>query len=973
MIFLKKIELFAFKSFANKTVIKFDNKITGIVGPNGVGKSNINDAIRWVFGETSLKLLRTNERSDVIFNGSENKLPLNYCEVKLVFDNRNHIFDLEFEEVQIARRIFRDSNESIYFINNVKSKLKEVQLLAKESGLAKTSLTMISQGNVSSFSDSKPDERRLLLEDASGILKYKQRKIESLRKLSRCKDNINNVLSVIEEIERNLPLLKIQANKAKIYKIKSDRLKEIEVQIIYKDISFFKEKEISLTSLLTNLQSKANELKKFIKIKALQFEKNQKEFNKIDALFFNLNKEYNKCVNEINVLKIKQIELQNNQKIENSKDTISFIKNQYDNLNLELNIENKKIKNCNQEDLKLKSQSKILEEKQLKLNIKLNILKQSKKEYENKINRIRLDIYNSSQLFLAPKKIIENKNNLLGIIDLVKNIITTDSKYSIAISKIVNPKAQNIIVTNKNSAKYAIAFLKQNKLGSATFIPLDLKYNQIISADDLFILKSIKGFIDIASNLVTYDKKFFNIINYILGNHIICKDIDSGLKIAKLLNYKKYITILDGTQIRPFGILNGGSLSKNSNLFINNNLKLKDIKLKYETLINNLNSLNLEHSMLLNDQKNIENAILQNNFIKNNITKLITEISNKIMNLKKSYDFLSDDLWKTETKDYQTIYKKLENQIIKKDQLEKRINDIQNQKTELLNSILSSNKIIKEKQNYLSDIELKLNETEKNILKVKNILDNLLTHLTKTYNLTYDGVINDISNETEIRREIDDLKLELKKIGNVSLETIDQYEKANNRYNLLKKEYDQFMESFNHLKKVIKEIDQIMIDTFSKTIININKNLKETFKILFKGGSAELVYVDPENILTSGIDIKVHLLGKKITKIALLSGGEKSLVAISVLFAILKTNPLPLVVLDEVEAALDHVNQQKFAKYLHIFTKKTQFLVVTHRMATMQECNVLYGVTMQEKGVTKILQLKLVDAYKLTNNQNQIN
>ncbi len=975
MNFLKNIEIIGFKSFASKTIINFEKAIVGIVGPNGSGKSNITDAIRWVFGVNSSKFLRSNISNEIIFNGSESKEQLNYAEVKLVFNNQNNVFSLNYSEIKISRRIFRNIPESEYFINGNKCRLKDIQVLAKESGLSKSSLSIISQGNISDFAESKPVFRRLFLEDAAGISKYKQNKIEAVQKLDNCNYNLNRLKDIMFEIKRKLPNLKKESEKVSVFKLKSSRLEQIEINILVKDIDFYQNKLNSFQEISNSLKDKFDILQKLKVDKEIWLENSENKFITISSELDQLNKKYNHLISEISNLKIKQITFEKNFENNYSQDKAQIVLLEFSKHKNDLEIENSRYLNLVQKNNDLNNELIILKNDLEKNFIKKQIIKEKINNQNKKIIEWESKFSLSKSLFFGVKTILENKHMLPGIIDIVKNIMEINTKYNVAFSNILNSNLQSVIVDTKSNAKIAIEFLKKNKTSKVTFIPLDVKIPKAVNEDEHFILKSISGFIGIASNLVSFNEKYNNVIKYLLSRHLICEDIDAAIKIAKMTNYYYTITCLDGTQIKPFGILVGG-YNKIENLLTADTYK-KNIQNEKEKI----EILNSEFLILQNaiDQINIsktkiENIISQNKFILFNIDSNKKQIEEKMNHLNSNYKFLTMTTMNTSDAKYsqQNVLDSLKNLILEKDSLEQKISIAENEKNKYSSDIIETKKILKNKNIEIEDIKQNLNNFETDILKASMVLNSNLKRLVISYNITYEHAktitTNDDIDENQIREEIKKLKIELKEIGNVNLDVVQEYEYENNRYNNFEKEYNDLTKSVNKLMSSIKKMDLIIVSKFDEFIKNINLSLIKTFETLFNGGKARLVYSNPNDILNTGIDVEVNPPGKKISNINLLSGGEKSLVAISVLFAILKTQPLPLIILDEVEAPLDYANLKNFGKYLHTFIKTSQFILITHRTITMEYCDVLYGVTMQEKGISKILKVELLEAKELINN-----
>ncbi len=980
MIFLKKIELIGFKSFADKTIINFSDSITGIVGPNGSGKSNINDAIRWVFGEGSSKMIRSNNSEDIIFSGTQVRAPSNICDVKLIFDNTNSYFDLDFKDVVIQRRIYRNESESEYYINNTRVKLKEIKLLAKDSGMNKTSLNIISQGNVSQFAEAKPAARRLLLEDAAGILKYKQHKLDSINKLKKTDNNLSRIKDIINEIERQLPILKKQYQKAKLWESKNKRLKQIEINILTKDIIILNDALTQSKKAKHDLENEQNSLNVLLLQKDNAYNKIQDEYNQIDTKVTLLNKKYQDIINEVSSIKIKKIELENENQISESKSHINNLLSNCKELKYEYDLGQERINNIEIKIKDINAKKNKINDEQWKIKIKSDGYLKDIENINKQINLLNTQKFYKNNLFEGVKNILQYRNHLTGILDIVKNILTIPEKYQKALSIILNSVQQNIIVNNEQDAKLAIEFLKKNRSGKATFMPLTIKNHNTILEQDQYVMESIKGYEGVALDLVSFDNKYHNVVTYLLSKHILCKDLDSALKLARLTNYKYTFTVLDGNQVRASGILIGG-YHKNNNIFFDYDKKISELSEELKIKQKSLDLLKISYSekQLLN--KTYDDTSLKYYKSLQEKKDTIDNILKELNDSKSEYQFLTskkldDDLIiSKENKDLNSILKE---KIIIKENLEQEINDIVIKKNQVFLELKNMQQKNKSQKNYFDNLKDKIFTLTNTSINLNNKLDNKLKYLIDTYFITFEyakanyNYNNSNDDETKIRDEIKTLKFDLKKIGSVDLDAISQYENEKIRYDFFQKEYNSLNQAVTKLHKSISDMDKIMLDKFSETIKNVNIHLLKTFKVLFKGGFAKLIYEDPTDILNSGIDISITPPGKKITNINLLSGGEKSLVALAVLFAILETNPLPLVILDEVEAPLDYDNLARFSNYLHTFIDTTQFLIVTHRTPTMERCDKLFGVTMQEKGITTILLVKLKDAQKINQNSTKI-
>ncbi len=976
--YLKAIKAHGFKSFADKTLIELDNNITGIVGPNGSGKSNVVDAVRWVLGEQSVKSLRGDgNMTDVIFSGSKSRSSANVASVTLVLDNSDKFLPLEFSEVAIKRRLYKDGTNE-YFLNNEKVRLKDIVNILLDSGIAKESFNIISQGKIEEILSNKPDERRIIFEEASGVLKYKRRKEEALRKLDKTHDNMNRVNDIINELELRINPLKEQREKALKYQNLNEELKNIEIALIASDITELNfnyqqnktkidELELEISKLSTNNalgETKILEYKKNIADLDLEIKKYQnyliqltsdvEKINSRKAIILERQK-YNVDDSKIheNLVNLKEKEFKLTTEINNLKNELVTIEENSSNVLQKLDIENKSLNN-------IKSTKSDLEKKlqeNLKLENNLNI----------KIESLKYSIENNSSLPIAVKKILDNPK-LRGVHNIIGNLFDVEEKYSLAISVALGAGVTNIVVDNEYMAKEAISYLKENKLGRATFFPLNIIKPKYVDNDTINIAKPLAGFIGIASNLISYDRKYQDIILNQLGNILVVDNIDNANIISKAIGGRYRIVTLDGELLHVGGSVTGGSVAKSRNIVLEkyeldkliNQLKItteniSDIEEKINEIDNNYRVL--EDRIYLINKDKMDNELLLNS-IKKNIIDKTEQLKATTYEITGNNNILSHDLSNEEKLVLEEYYKTLEN----KNKVELYLNNLIKKKDDL-NSELSDyeltikkeNSLFLEKRDLLSQLQINVNR-----LDVK--LDNLLNTLSETYALTYEAAINTYKLDIDIdtaRSKVNSLKRQIKEIGVVNLTAIDEYEEVNNRYEFLLGQRDDLTKAENTLLEIISEMDKIMEKDFMTTFKVIKANFAETFKELFKGGTADLKLTDPNNILETGIEIVASPPGKKLTTISLLSGGEKTFTAISLLFAILKSKPVPFCILDEVEAALDDVNVDSFGKYVCSLKDKTQFIIITHKKKTMEYVDTLYGITMQESGVSKLVSVKL--------------
>lgn len=976
--YLKSLKAHGFKSFADKTDLEFINGINGIVGPNGSGKSNVVDAIRWVLGEQSVKSLRGDgTMTDVIFSGSKSRNAMNVASVSLTFDNMDHYLPLEYDEVEIKRRVYKDGTNE-YFLNGEKVRLKDLTNLLLDSGIAKESFNIISQGKIESIISSKPIDRRIILEEASGVLKYKRRKEEAIRKLDKTHDNKNRINDIIKELEDRLEPLKEAKDKALEYKNVNDKLENLEIALITEDITninfeyqnskdkidTLNEEVIKLMTTGNQSEAKIEKYKNNINKLDEQIKSMQSKILELTTLAERLNskktliEERKKNQTEDyklhqNILSLKESELATKNNIEEVKGSIYHLEIELKNLNDKLSLEEE-----NQNKIKQKKND---------LETKLTNILRENNNLEFKIENLKSSIESGGSLPLPVKSVLNNPK-LRGIHNALGNLIETEEKYSLAITTALGYNTNNIIVDDEKAAKEAINYLKQ--IGRATFFPLNIIKPKYVDNETSYKIKNINGYIDIASNLVKYDNLYSNIILNQLGNIIVTENLDSAVNISKIINNRYRIVTLDGEIIHVGGSMTGGKQNKVRNVIsdkyeLENDLRKKDLLItKIKDFENEINEVDYnlkakeDKIYLINKDKMLKEEKINNE--KNKLSNLNLKLEQITFDINSNSKLLEGNLTDEEEEILNKYYaaqktkteaeQELSSLIKEKDNLNETLEDFEA-------SLKKENSLYSLKSNELKDLEIKASR-----LEVK--LDNLLNNLTENYSMTYDRAKENYKLDIDVniaRNEVSKLKKKIKELGIVNLTAPDEYNEVNERYTFLNKQIEDLTQAENTLLEIIDEMDKVMISEFSNTFKIVNQNFTETFKELFKGGHAELKLTEPNNILETGIDIVASPPGKKLSSISLLSGGEKTLTAISLLFAIIKSKPSPFCVLDEVEAALDEANVDTFGKYIQKLKEKSEFIIITHKKKTMEYADILYGITMQESGVSKLVSVKLED------------
>ena len=977
---LVSIKAHGFKSFADKIEINILDGITGIVGPNGSGKSNIVDAVKWVLGEQSVKTLRgSNNMTDVIFQGSNSRKPMTRAWVSLTFDNTDHYLNSEFKELEIKRVVY-STGENEYYINNSKVRLKDITELFIDSGSSTNSFSIISQGKISEILSGKVETRRAIIEEAAGVLKYKKHKEETLRKIEKAELNISKVDLVIKELESTLEPLKKERDIAIKYKDIKNEYDSLDINLLLVELNNAESTIKDLRNDINNLNEQINiidtsSIKDSSVIEKLKLTNTNYDIkiNELHEKLIYINKEISdvdaekKIILERKKIEADDIKLQ---------DYIVHAKEQELEINKNIDILIYELEKLNTDKDNLSIKLKELENKITEYNNNKNELLNNLNnknidllKLKSKITLLENNINNDYNLPSSVRNILSSRS-LKGIHNIVGKLIETKEEYKDALNIALGYNANVIVVDNTASAKDAIEYLKREKLGRATFYPLDVIKEKSIEKNILNNIKDENGFIDTLDNLVSYDKKYINIIKNLLGNIIVVDSIDNMNKLGKKINYSYRIVTLDGELLHTGGSLTGGSINSKNNIILDkfeltsskdalksleldiNNIetKLKSISESLEGLIKNrlniLDDYNNLVSIISVKEKNKANLLIDKNNIVNDIKGHNDLLNNSI---DESLNLLLDKYYNL-NKEKEIIEKDLENNKSLKNECVLEIEEI-----ELNNKKINSN------YNNLIN-ELKNKEIELSKIEIK--MDNNLIKLNEEYHLTYDEAVKNYDLNIDIKNStnrLNTLKRELLLIPNVNLGSIDEFDRINDRFEFLTSQKLDLVNSINNLLEVINELDETMKEKFIDTFNKVNTEFNKVFKKLFKGGNWELLLTNPNDLLNTGVDIIASPPGKTLKNINLLSGGEKTLTAIALLFSILNIRYVPFCLLDEVEAALDEANVDMFGNYIKDMKNKTEFIIITHKKRTMEYANTLYGITMQESGVSKLVSVKLDD------------
>lgn len=885
--FLKSMELMGFKSFADRTHIDFAPGISALLGPNGCGKSNIVDAVKWVLGEQSTKNMRAVKMEDVIFNGTVKRKPLNVAEVTLTISNETNILELDAPEIEIKRRLYRNG-DSEYFINNTVVRLKELKELFFDTGIGKTAYSILEQGKIDQILSSRPEERRYLFEEAAGITKYKLKGQEASRKLDKTRDNIKQVQNILTEVSKNYFTLKEQSEKTTEYRIIKERLFEIEVNFQLLKINKLKSLHERRGDEHTKRQSSLKDIEKDIKLLGDELSNSHKNQGKLK-----------------------------NQLAENQK-SLYGIELEKESFKNRLFANKERDKEYSIQFTGLDSREKKYSERSTELikdiKDKQNSGDKLKKElvaFENSLGKYVKENSKNSSAVDTLSNGVQVANNLLGedearkdtLIEKIKELATkiTD-KLEESAKNFSLEKHETLIDMFKKQLKMA-------KTNPSILYNLENDFNDLINNFPTSVLKILSEDKDL-------DKK---------------KDYDRELKeINKNLKKLKISIQKSDEEIK---IINH-KIEINSELISKDKVHIAETKIKFTGVEESLSLINKN----LNDEETLLSDIKKERII----------ISEKIKQLSMDRDTLN--------KNRRALLKNEET-------TEKNISKLEIEISKSRNSNLDKENRLNKKRDSLSNISLQIERYNFESEHLENKVSELYEEFQDKYSIELADVAKDITNyiedESELKQTIHDLRIKQKQIGQINLMAPEEFKEVSKRYNFLKNQIDDLQKADENLTKISEQIKEESIKLFSETFENIKKSFSVMYQRLFGGGSAELKLTDPNNILECGIEIYARPPGKSLENISLLSGGERSLTAVALLFATYQIKPSPFCILDEIDAALDERNISRFVSTLTEFSKESQFIVITHNKKTVTGSGSLLGVTMQESGVSKLITMRL--------------
>ena len=974
--YLKEIQTYGFKSFADKINFEFTNNLNGIVGPNGSGKSNVVDAVRWVLGEQSGKQLRLSDTSSVIFSGSKSRKPLNSAMVNIIFDNTDRYLPIDFNEVSIKRVLYR-TGDNEYYLNGEKCRLKDITELLTDSGAAKESFNIIGQGKIDDILSTRPIDRRVVFEEAAGVLKYKKRKEEAIRKLDRTNNNINRVNDIILELETNLTPLREQSEVAKKYLSFKDKLDNYDISLMIYDIDNYSKEFESNKDKINELNDKITEYSTNNASYDVDLLNKKEKVNKLNINLSEMNnkileytKELEQTDADIRLLKERKKYIstkEDTSKIDNAKESLLEKKNLVNNVNNDINLLSEKIKIINEDISKNTISYNEIKINITNINTKVNNNDREITNLKYNINYLEDAINNDGSVPNNIKKLLHNPL-FNGVYGVISKLIDVDDKYSLAVSTALGGAINYLVVSDRRLASRMVDYLKENKQGRATFYPLDVIKARYIDKEILDKIENTSGYLGVVSDFIKYDKKYENVILNQLGNVILVDNIDNANKISSLINNRYKIVTLDGQLVNVGGSITGGDkINTNSSIKQKYELsecknKLSELEKENKTYLKDIANLNKDISVFENKiyDANIELSSLNEQLNTKNNT--LTELNNEVDNLERE---VKDIKSITNNKGDSEEAKLLDKYYVIKEKIDKLNNEIDIAKLDrdnLEKDIALIEEMSKTSLTNISKLEKDLKNIELKNSKLEVKMDTILNDLNEEYSITYSEAKEKYylsEDANKVRREVATLKDSMREFGVVNIGAIEEYDRINTRYEFLVNQRNDLNKAEETLLEIINDMDNIMKEKFITSFNEIRAEFKKVFKELFRGGEADIYLTDPDNILETGIELEATPPGKRLKNIQALSGGERTFTAISLLFAILNVRPVPFCIFDEVEAALDDANVDIFGEYLSKYRDKTQFVIITHKKKTMEFIDTLYGITMQESGVSKRVSVKL--------------
>ena len=1004
--YLKALEIQGFKSFPERTRLTFEKNITAVVGPNGSGKSNIADAILWVMGEQKTKTLRGSRMEDVIFGGTSLRSPMGFAEVSLIIDNSSRIIDSDYEEIVLTRRYFR-SGDSEYYINREEVRLKDLNSLLMDTGLGRDGYSIIGQGKIADIVSTKSTDRREVFDEAAGISRYRYRKEEAERRLERTDANLVRINDKIEELEYQVEPLQKQSEVAKKYLGLRDNLRVLEVSSWLTTLDRIHEKADSVNAEynqacdeLLKVQNEREAL--YTSIDSLSDRMHRKDEEIEDARTVLSEKESTAAEIEQSIAVLKTSISGCKETQERLVEDITQQEGRTETLRATISQNNSRISSINTDAEQLKTRldenSNVLSGCKMKIesrekalnsvNDRMNALSAERMSTESRINMLAGMEKEYEGYSKAVKSVMKesSRGNLKGVHGPVSGLVKAGKEYALAVETALGAAGQNIVIDSRDDARRAIDYLKRTDSGRATFLPVDTIRGSVLKD----VPVNDEGFIGLAYDLVSFDKQYDEIIASLLGKTIVTESLSDAVRISKNSGDRYRIVSLDGQMIHAGGSMTGGSAAKGTGILSRAN-ELEELRRKLEQIRKDENSCRdeLEQARLKlsavrydMDMASEDRSSLTAEMSSLNAELQALEDANRKFNeLLESISYNSEqrraayadaqakiDAYLAEIAEKEKSLSAVAEEISKQREA---ISGISDAKIELEGRRSSADKDAQS----CSDRIIELERTKSRIEQRRNASEmeekTIIEKLWDNYELSHSAaqaIRQPVESMQRTNREIAELRREISALGTPNIGAIEEYKRVSERYGFLKSQRDDVQKAKEELLGIISDVTGEMKSAFLESFRQIDEAFRLTFTELFGGGKAALVLEDEENVLECGIEIKVQPPGKALSVLSLLSGGEMAFVAIALYFAILKVRPTPFCVMDEIEAALDESNVSRFAEYMRRMSDRTQFIVITHRRGTMEEADMLYGVTMQEKGVSTVLELDLEEARKTAEN-----
>lgn len=1099
--FLKKIEIQGFKSFAHKTVLNFSPGMTAIVGPNGSGKSNIADAVRWVLGEQKARALRGSSMQDVIFAGTEFRKPLGFAYVAMTFDNSDGSLAIEYSEVTVSRKLFR-SGESEYMLNGQVVRLKDIQELFFDTGIGKEGYSIIGQGQVEAIINGKPEDRRGLFDEACGITKFKKRKQIAVKKLEDTRSDLIRITDILHELERRIGPLEKQSEGAREYLKLRDELKIFELNMFVRDadrllsemdeiqkniaisrgqLETVKNEDESLKNRNRELSEELAKAEEVLRVSGDEIHKGELLIQNLESQISVFDTEIHSLESEIAILtgNKEKLEAENARRqnavceylrslaalrndlnafdtksdalitesstaeegistselykkidtfesclkkafpdvsaLPSEVDTVSSVESAEDDFEFEEPDWLKAIKNKRNDltdihekeaDNKKWIEKASFEAAQISRELKELTDKRAALEAQAAGVRSKLEtLRNISERYEGYGQSVQNvmglRNRIPGIHGVVADLVTTKKEFEVAIETALGGRIQNIVTESEETAKSIIEVLKKNRMGRATFLPLDAVKGK--TAEEYKEALKENGCLGVASSLVEYDVQYDGVVQNLLGNTLVAKNIDCALSIAGRYRHGLRIVTLEGELLSPGGSIAGGSFKSSTSLMSRSrelgelqeelnrmNAKARSLGIDVSDWEKKLSEKNVELQKLYDKQREINEK-------KNSISfDIMSDLKTKYTSLTQSAEFISENIERIldENEAYlsecgavehsmaqsrDAIAEKQKSISDRKDDIEAVRKGIQGAKDLLSSSEKKREDLSRSQSEYFTakdQLSEKIVMLEKEVMRLESSLEKgqqkleqSTGHIWEEYQIGLSEarkhLDKELGSDTRLRQKIGELRSAIKDLGPINIQAIEEFKEVSERYELTKTQHDDIMSAQNTVLEIIKELDAEMKNQFNEQFKRIAEEFSKVFAKLFGGGEASLELVFDEEAgetdeLTCGIGIIAQPPGKKLQNMMQLSGGEKALTAIALLFAIQNLKPSPFCLLDEIEAALDDSNVIRFARYVKAISDRSQFILITHRRGTMEEADRLYGVTMQEKGVTSLVSVDLV-------------